>query len=105
MKGFALLLACLLLSGCMGRSPEQRFAEAQDACQNYGFKPGTEPYAQCMMRLDLVMQEQDYSRRQAIAQDLQDWAARNRTTTCNTSAQVYGGLGNSAYGNSTTTCY
>ena len=99
-----LIAATVMLSGCMGRSPDQRFAEAQNACTGYGFRPGTDNYANCMMQLDAMMIEQDASRRQAMAAALNDYAERNRSVTCNTSASVQGGYGNSAYGHSTTTC-
>jgi hypothetical protein len=102
MKLLVLLALTLLLSACMGRSPVERRAEAQNACTRYGFKPGTDQYAQCMMQLDLIMQEQDADRRQALAEGLRRMGenARNNRVTCNTSASVYGN-----FGNSTTTCY
>jgi hypothetical protein len=46
------------LAGCM--TAEERYAADDQQCQSYGFKPGTEGYAQCRMNLDL-------RRRQAAA--------------------------------------
>ena len=33
-------------------TPEQRMANFANQCQAYGFKPQTDPYASCMMKLD-----------------------------------------------------
>jgi hypothetical protein len=33
-------------------TPEQRMANFSSQCQAYGFKPQTDPYANCMMKLD-----------------------------------------------------
>lgn len=101
------LLTGALLSGCMGRSPQERYAEAQNACTSYGFKSGTDAYAQCMMELDIAMAQQDQAAAQRFAASMQALAARNRSVTCSTSASVYGGgrySGGYTYGNSTTTC-
>ncbi len=107
MRVLLIIATLLLLAGCMGRSPEQRFAEAGNACTGYGFQPGTQAYAECMMRLDTIMQQQDYQRQMAMAQDMQQWAdSRPRTVTCNT--YNTGGGGNGFYPSygptSTTTC-
>src|SRR5690606_30136766 len=97
------VLALLLLAGCMGRTGEQRFVEAQNACTGYGFKAGTDAYAQCMMQLDIVMVEQDQASRDRFARSMQQLAANNRSVTCNSTGSAYGS-GNYVYGNSSTTC-
>jgi hypothetical protein len=43
----------LLLAACVTPlTPEQRMANFSSQCQAYGFKPQTDPYANCMMKLD-----------------------------------------------------
>ena len=102
-KMLGVLLATVTLVGCMGRTPEQRMAEIQNACTSYGFTAGTENYAYCMMQLDIAMAQQDQAARQHFAQSMQQLAAQNRSVTCNTHSSVYGSRG-FATGNATTTC-
>lgn len=42
-----------LLTGCVTMTPEQRRAADEQTCQSYGFKPRTDAFANCLMRLDL----------------------------------------------------
>lgn len=43
----------LLLTACVTPlTPEQRISNFSSQCQAYGFKPQTDPYANCMMKLD-----------------------------------------------------
>lgn len=107
---FKLLLAaviCVVLCGCETTTPEMRLAQNQTSCESYGFKAGTDAYAECMMRLDLNDQQRDRDRRRAIGEALSEMGRSmqaNKPVTCNT----YGSanrFGSSVYGNSTTTCY
>jgi hypothetical protein len=45
-----LAVAAVTLGGCM--TAEQRLARDQQSCAGYGFRPGTEAFAQCMMNVD-----------------------------------------------------
>jgi hypothetical protein len=42
-----------LLAACQTMTPEERRAADQRACVGYGFKPGTNAMAQCLLDLDL----------------------------------------------------
>lgn len=107
------VLATLLvavLGGCASMSVEERLAQSQQSCQAYGFIPGTEGFAECMMLYDVYLQEREIRDRQAFAaamrQMSQDAQAR-RPVTCTT----YGSATGSQFGNfanvsgqSSTTC-
>ena len=41
----------LVLSGCV--SPREMAARHRAACASYGFQPGTESYANCLLQLDV----------------------------------------------------
>lgn len=98
----------LILAGCATTTPEERTASAQGSCVGYGFQPGTDGFASCMMQMDLQAQETDYRRRQAIANGLQQMGQsmqNNRPVTCNTYGTANRGNFGATYGSSTTTCY
>lgn len=82
-------------------SPEVRLANKQASCSGYGFKTGTDAYANCMMQIDIAEQQSDQAKRQAAADSLgrlgRSMQQQNRTVTCNS----YGTGARS----STTTCY
>ncbi len=53
-RRIALLLAfAAILSACQSITPEQRHAADEAKCSGYGFRKGTEAFANCMMRIDL----------------------------------------------------
>ncbi len=96
------------LGGCQTVSPEVRQANNKAACDGYGFKPNTNAYAACMMNMDQSAKEDDYRRRQILANGLREMGQsmqRNRPVTCNTFGNVQRGGFGSSYGNATTTCY
>lgn len=43
-------LIALLLAGCA--SPLERRAAHEAKCKSYGFRPGSEAFANCLMKLD-----------------------------------------------------
>lgn len=89
-SSFFLAALILTLAGCsFGRTPEQRFLEAQNACDAYGFKRGTDAYSRCVMELDTAFARDDYEHQQAVSQRLIDYANRNRSVTCDTYGTVY----------------
>lgn len=49
---FAVLLP-LSIAACQTITPEQQRAMDNQQCAAYGFKRGTTPFADCLMRLDL----------------------------------------------------
>lgn len=54
LKGCTLASFVYLLSACaLELTPGQRMANFSNQCQSYGFKPQTDPYANCMMKLDV----------------------------------------------------
>lgn len=108
LKIFSVVALAITICGCSTTTPEQRLAANQGACTGYGFKAGTDAYAACMMQMDLADQEDDYRRRQALADGLSEMGQsmqRNRPVTCNTYGSARNTFGNTVYGNSTTTCY
>lgn len=44
-------LAGLFLTGCISR--QEMLARHRAACVTYGFAPGTEPYANCLLQLEV----------------------------------------------------
>jgi hypothetical protein len=44
------LASALLVAGCA--SPMERRAAHEAQCKSYGFKPGTEGFATCLLKLD-----------------------------------------------------
>lgn len=56
MRRFGLMLfvttsAGVLLGGCISR--QEMALRHRAACETYGFTPGTEPYANCLLQLDV----------------------------------------------------
>ena len=110
------LLCCGLLSGCASlmfeeHDPKVLLAQDQTACDGYGFKRGTDTFAQCMQLRDDQRQAHDDAARARISNGLSQLSANlnaqsvtNRPVTCmsNGNATRYG---NTAYGSATTTCY
>lgn len=76
----------VLLAGCA--TSEQN----SQTCAGYGFSPGTEPFANCMMKLD----EQQSARLSSFGAAMQaagnNYSARMQSTTC-----TYNVIGNTAY--------
>jgi len=100
MKKFALAaLAAILLAGCQTTTPEAQIAANQGKCTGYGFSPGTDAFAACMMQMDRDYAEANRRAQQALGQSMQELGEsmqrQNQTVTCNT-------YGNAGY--STTTC-
>ncbi|ABQ60075.1 putative lipoprotein [Brucella ovis ATCC 25840] len=52
-KMLILLGLASLLAGCVTMTPEQRRAADEQTCRSYGFKPKTDAFANCLMRIDL----------------------------------------------------
>ena len=49
----ALVLTLLIVSGCVSVSPQERRAADEARCRDYGFRKGTEAFAECLQRIDL----------------------------------------------------
>lgn len=69
-----LLLTCLLAGCAAGLTPEQRRAADQQTCAGYGFQPGSESFANCMMqtaqrRQDAAQRAQQAQRNQQMQSD------------------------------------
>lgn len=65
----ALVATCLLAGCAVGPTPEQRRAADQQTCLGYGFQPGTESFANCMMQT--AQRRQDAAQRHLNAQQTQ----------------------------------
>lgn len=58
-----LLLASLALAGCVTPTPQERRAADEAQCRDYGFRPNTDRFAECLQRIDL---EREADRRARI---------------------------------------
>lgn len=67
--GVAIIMA-LALAGCQTTNPAARVANNKISCAEYGFKPGTEGYANCMMSMDIAAQNADQARRDRLSRGL-----------------------------------
>jgi hypothetical protein len=47
------LAAVLTLTACQTLTPEERRARDESTCRGYGFRPGTDPMAGCLLDLEL----------------------------------------------------
>jgi hypothetical protein len=73
----ASLVAVILLSGCGPTAEEQRVMD-QQKCGGFGFAPGTDAFAHCMMTVTQQREAQDAAdRRAAAARDAADRRAQN----------------------------
>lgn len=55
----AVLVAMLVLAGC-GSAPSQSRTEMdQGRCAGYGYQPGTDAFAKCMMTRDVAREKRD----------------------------------------------
>ncbi len=52
-RSMLLLTVATLLAACQSMTPEQRRAADEGQCLNYGFRRGTEAFAECLQRIDL----------------------------------------------------
>ncbi len=59
-------VAVVLLTGC-GPSPEQQHAMDQQKCSGFGFAPGSDAFAHCMMTVNQQREAQDAADRRAAA--------------------------------------
>jgi hypothetical protein len=88
-----------LLRDLFGPNDDQR-------CQSYGFRPGSQGYAQCRMTLDIQRHQErkDAIRNFGNAMERAGAAMQTKSTTCYTqNSGIYGG---GTYGGmATTTCY
>ncbi|CAD7056866.1 MULTISPECIES: hypothetical protein [Pseudorhizobium] len=48
-----LALLCMPLAACQTMTPEERRAADERTCAGYGFRPGTDAMAQCLLDLEL----------------------------------------------------
>ncbi|CAN7539109.1 hypothetical protein LJR231_003888 [Phyllobacterium sp. LjRoot231] len=49
----SVLLLTLLIAGCVSMTPEERRALDNQTCSSYGFRRGTDAFANCLLNLDL----------------------------------------------------
>lgn len=47
------VLSALALGGCATMTPQERRANDEIACRDYGFRPMTTGFAECLQRIDL----------------------------------------------------
>lgn len=68
---YLVLCAALLLGGCFANR-QQIEAEQIDRCTSYGFKPGTEGFANCRMSADMQQRGIQEQRRRDILNSIPD---------------------------------
>lgn len=101
-----------LLSGCAslsGPSPEELRANDQATCAAYGFKPGTDTYAYCMMQLDQVHRQESKEARARFAAAMREMGRQLNPPTVTCTSNAYGnayrfGSNTRFNANQTTTC-
>lgn len=96
-----ILLVLPLLAGCstMGMSPTQIAQADQSKCIGYGFKVGTDAYAQCRLQLDAERAEDNRSRKRAFAAIGANLLNDPQPVTCHSTGTTFGSMSNT-----TTTC-
>ena len=52
LKHFSVLLLAVL-AGCATLTPEEQRARDEQECRGYGFRPGTDAFAECLQRIEL----------------------------------------------------
>ena len=64
-----MLLVCVfsVTTGCASVSPEQQHASDQARCAGYGYQPGTDQFARCMMKVDMRRQDRADAQAQSDA--------------------------------------
>jgi hypothetical protein len=68
---YSILAAALLLAGCF-QDRSQIVAEQSSRCESYGFKPGTEGFANCRMAADTQQRGIQEQRRRDIINSIPD---------------------------------
>ncbi len=53
MRTVVLALLALALAACTTITPEERRALDEETCRSYGFRAGTDAFAECLQRIDL----------------------------------------------------
>jgi hypothetical protein len=66
---FAALICVAVLSGCASR--EEFRADDERNCQGYGFAPGTDAFARCMMASDMRRRDQVAADQRAMQRRIQ----------------------------------
>jgi hypothetical protein len=49
----ATLITLVAIAGCTTMTPEERRAADEAQCRDYGFKPRTDAFAECLQRIQL----------------------------------------------------
>lgn len=75
MKAVAICLLALL-GGCASRA--EIAADHHERCIGYGFRQGTEAYANCRLQADTQRRDHREQRRQAIIDSVPDYEFRTR---------------------------
>lgn len=47
------LIVLAVLAGCTTMTPEERRAADEETCREYGFRKGSEAFAECLQRIEL----------------------------------------------------
>lgn len=70
MRRYALVLLVFVFTGtagCETVSPEQQHAADQAKCAGYGYQPGTDQFANCMMKVDTRREDKAAAQAQSDA--------------------------------------
>jgi hypothetical protein len=63
---FLALFALALLAGCQTMTPQERRAADEATCRDFGFRKGTDAFAECLQRIDLDRRAQARANRIAF---------------------------------------
>jgi hypothetical protein len=103
----AVVVLSVTLTACSTTSQAERVATSRSTCSSYGFKEGTDAYANCLLQMDIAAKTEDRAARDRIRNGLlamsQSMTPR-RPVTCNTTGTATRTYG-TTFGNATTTCY
>ena len=68
--GLVAVSALLVLSACQTLTPEERRARDEATCRGYGFRPGTDQMAGCLLDLDLDRRADNRARQAQVNRDM-----------------------------------
>ena len=86
MRAFLVVIVCAALAGCV--SPAERLAQESDQCTAYGYKLGSQPFADCMQNLDQAALARHEARREAVAAALANQGAAYNAQAQQSAAQA-----------------